>query len=235
MASILFGSGYAFLRDSAGNAHQVGILQDITVDFEATSKELRGSQQYPLAVAISGRGVSGKAKHAEINGKVMGSLLSATVAAGRKLYKTNVSYAAAASVTPSPTGTGFVADMGVLDRNGNPMTITSSAPGVGSYSVSGPGAYTFNASETGSLQLSWAYTTGTGYTAVLNNQDQGMAPTYELHLQEQFQGESFGVKLYAVAIPKIGLAFKNEDFGSDDIEFKAQANSAGQIGELYFE
>lgn len=236
MASFLFGSGYLFLKDGSGNTHQVGIMSDVQVDFEATSKELRGAQQYPLAVAIASRKASGKAKSADINGKALGSLLSGSATSGRTIYVSNAPYAAAASVVVSPTGTGMSIDLGVLDANNNPMTLTTSAPAVGAYSASlSTRTYTFNASQTGQLSISYGYSTGSGFTTTLSNQDQGLTPTYELHLQESFNGETFGIKLNSVTIPKLGVAFKSEDFATSDLDFQAQANAAGAIGSIFWE
>jgi hypothetical protein len=240
MASYLFGSGYMYLKDSTGNIAQVGVLQDVSLDISAQSKELRGAQQFPLAVAISARKVDGKAKHARLDGKLMASLLSATPTAGRTMYQNNVPLAFSASVTVSPTGTAFVADLGVIDATGNPMTLTGSTPAVGSYSVAA-GVYTFNAGQTGTGSFSWAYSTGSGYSFTLSNLDMGIAPTYELHLAEEGQdpydgtNNKFSMKLFAVAIPKLSVAWKNEDFAVEDLDFSAQANALGQVAVFNYE
>jgi hypothetical protein len=237
MASYIFGSGYLFLKDGAGSTHQVGVMSDVQVDFEATSKELRGSQQYPLAVAIASRKASGKAKSTTVDGKALSSLLSGSTATGRTIYATNLPKNAAASVYVGPvTGSGMNIDLGVLDASNNPMSLTSSAPAIGAYAVNtGTATYTFNAGQTGQLAISFGYGSTTGYTTTIAQQDQGVTPTYELHLQENFQGETFGIKFVSVSIPKLGVGFKSEDFAATDLEFQAQANAAGQVGFVYWE
>jgi len=232
MAAYLFNSGYLFLRDAGGVAYQAAKLKEVTLDLQTTIKDFRGQQQWDLAKAFADRKASIKAKSGIIDGKLLGSIYGVTRTAGRVVYATNVQYAASATITPAPTGTSFVADMGVVDQNSNPLTVTSSLPAVGAYSVSGPGVYTFNAGQTGNVFLSYAYNTGSGWTYSVNNQDMAIAPTYELHLQNP--AGAAAIKFFAVVVPKLALALKSEDWAVQDLDLDVLANPGGQVFQ-YFE
>jgi hypothetical protein len=233
MSSILYGVGSAFIKDASNNAFQFGVLQDVSVDFQVSTKPLYGSNGYPVDVAATERKVTGKIKFAQFEIKTLGSLLGGTTTAGRKLANVNHTVSASSSITVTPTGSGFYADLGVLDNNGNAMTLTGSAPQVGAYAVNtSTGVYTFNASETGSLQISYQYSSTSGYTLAVNNAPMGQAQTYELTLWPSYKGESASLRLFAVTIPKLALALKNNDHLAQDLEFEAFANTQGKVFEF---
>ena len=70
---LAFGSGalWGERTDVTGSGigpRQFGILQDITIDFDWTEKELYGQYQFPMAIARGQGKISGKAKFAQIAG-----------------------------------------------------------------------------------------------------------------------------------------------------------------------
>src|SRR5581483_7910147 len=98
-------------------------------------------------------------------------------------------HAAAASITPTPPGSGtFSKDLGVIAQATSvPLTRVASAPTVGKYAVTEPGGvYTFNASQTGNLLISYEYTVTSLVTIPISNPLQGFSPSFEIHLQENY-------------------------------------------------
>ena len=63
---------------------QFGILQDVQIDFDWTTKELWGQFQFPVDIARGQGKISGKAKFARIFGTIYGDLFFChTPAAGQ--------------------------------------------------------------------------------------------------------------------------------------------------------
>lgn len=52
-----------------GTPFTLGTVQDVSVDFDITLKELYGSYEYPVDIAPGTRKINGKAKFANINGQ----------------------------------------------------------------------------------------------------------------------------------------------------------------------
>jgi hypothetical protein len=232
MASYLFGSGKLLFKAPDNQVYQVGILQDVSINFESSTKDLVGNKQYPIATVHTAKKVTGKATSAIIDGRLMSTIMSGTVTAGRVIIGENV--VTGASATVSPSGTGFVADLGVIDASGNGMFLTGAAPALGAYSQSS-GTYTFNASEPDSKTISYSYNTGSGQTLSVNNNLMGLQTNYSCFLQEQFNGETFGLELLSVIIPSMDMAFKNEDFAVTNLNFSAQAKADGSVFKIYTE
>lgn len=230
---INFGSGRLFLHDGT-NAVEVGVLKDVSVDFASTQKELRGNRTYALAIATSGQKISGKASSGIFSGKLITSILGGTATAGSRRVQTDLKTAAASvTVTPPSSGT-WAKDLGVEDANGNPMKYNGGTPALGEYKVAA-GVYTFNASQTGTLAITYAYTlASTGSTLAIANGIQAAPTTYEIHLDESYGGQNFGLRLFACVVPKVGFGCKAEDFTDTQIEFEAISTATNTVGELYF-
>lgn len=234
MASYLFGSGKLFFKAPDNQVYQVGILQDVSINFEASTKDLVGNKQYPVATVHTSKKVTGKATSAVIDGRLMSTIMSGTVTSGRTMLGENVS--TGTPVVVSPTGSGFLADFGVIDAAGNGMQLTGAAPAVGAYSVvTGTATYTFNASETDPKTISYSYTTTTGQTLAVSSQVMGLQTNYSCFLQEQFNGETFGLELHSIIIPSLDMSFKNEDFAVSNLNFSAQAKADGSVFKIYSE
>src|SRR5215471_12854191 len=77
---LAFGSGALWgertdLGTTSGvGPRQFGILQDVTVDFDWTNKELYGMFQYPVAIGRGQAKISGKAKFARVEGLLFSDL-----------------------------------------------------------------------------------------------------------------------------------------------------------------
>lgn len=230
---INFGSGRLFLHDGT-NAVEVGVLKDVSVDFSSTQKELRGNRTYAIAIATSGQKISGKATSGVFSGKLIASIIGGTAAAGSKRVQSD-SKTAAASVTVTPPSSGvWYKDLGVEDANGVPMKYNAVTPSIGEYKVAA-GVYTFNAGQTGTLAITYSYTlASTGNTLAINNGIQAAPTTYEIHLDENYGGQNFGLRLFACVVPKVSFGAKAEDFTETAVEFEAVSTATNTVGELYF-
>src|ERR1017187_6861835 len=71
-----FGSGVLFGTPSTAAATPVrfGILQDVSIDFAFSTKQLFGTYQFPVAIGRGTAKVTGKAKFARIDSEVLNTL-----------------------------------------------------------------------------------------------------------------------------------------------------------------
>jgi hypothetical protein len=242
MTQYAFGVGalIALRTDTAtATPAQFGTLQEVQLDMSFTVKELTGQFQAPAALARGGLKITGKAKAARISAANFNNIFfGQTLGTGNTLTQLNEA--------GTPAGTGhtvtvgnhstFVADLGVAYAATGVMLVpVGSSPAAGQYTVNtGTGAYTFNATDAGTPMLfTYSYTTTAGTSLALSNQLMGSAPTFQLVLNEQYQGKTLNLQLNSVLSPKLSLAFKNEDFMIPEFDFQAAADAAGNIGNIW--
>jgi hypothetical protein len=235
--NIVFGVGKAKLIDRSGATpvpYDIAVLSESSVEFGYTTKSLMGTQLFAIANARSGGKVTVKLKFASKDGPLFAALLGATTTTGTTKIDADYSVAASTSVDLSTRMTAlsgtFVEDLGVRDHNGKPMKYNSGTPAVGEYKNTAA-VYTFNASETGNVLISTAYTVTTGITNTLTNPQMGATPIFEfLSAQSWTDGlgniNSAGIRVYALAIGKVATTFKNEDFAAYDLEGEAMARAS---------
>lgn len=244
MPSILksFGAGIVTFTPSIVNPTpvQIATLKDVSLDISFTEKELRGANVFPEDVARAGGKIAGKAKSGRINGGLLSLLLTgATQSTGRVIPVPNE--IATIPTTPftvtATQGANFDTDLGVIDLNtGLSMVRVASAPATGQYAVNTTtGVYTFAAADTGhQVALRYLYKSTTlGTTLDYTNQLMGTAQTFEVTVFNSYAGGDHGFRLYACTIPKLALAYKNEDYTDVDIDFSAFANTAGKVLSVY--
>jgi len=236
----VFGTGLLVLTPAGGLPQRVGTLKDISLEISSSTKELKGDKMFAVDVARSGGKCSGKAKSGQISGGLIAAALGTTAATGSVIgvqdeVGTIPSSTAYTVTVANPTN--FQEDLGVVDLStGAPMTRVASAPAAGQYSVAtATGIYTFAVDDKGKqVAISYSYkSTTVGKTISLTNQAMGSGSTFSLVLFNTFRGKSMGVKCYAVTLPKLGLAFKNEDYAEKDIDFECFADAAGRVVDLY--
>src|SRR5258708_2265654 len=135
---------------------QFGILQDVQIDFDWTTKELWGQFQFPVDIARGQGKITGKAKFARIFGAIFGDLFfGQTPAAGQLTVAENE--AATVPATPPFTiavanAASFADDLGVYYANGSNaggrFTRVTTPAAAGQYSVNlATGIYTFAAAD----------------------------------------------------------------------------------------
>jgi hypothetical protein len=217
----------------------LGTMQDISLDLSVETKELYGSKRYPIAVGQGKGKTEVKAKYAEINGGILGSLFfGKTATAG---IKAAVFDSAAAipgtgpytlTVVPPSSGT-FVSDLGVMfTATGAQLKRVASSPDTGEYSVSSGGVYTFSADDAGdAVALSYEYSASTGGQVwTLTNETMGYTPSFSLLLQNGYDGETLVVKLNRCVSGKLSLPLKSDDFAVYDFDASAFADASGSLG-----
>jgi len=242
MAQYSFGSGVLFgTRTDVANATPVrfGALQDVSIDFNFSLKELYGQFQFPLAVGRGTGKIQGKAKFAQVNGLTLNSLFFGQA---QSLGQAQTSLTEAQSVPASTPFTvtvanaaTFAGDLGVVyAASGLPLTKVASTPAQGQYAASVSGVYTFaSADANAALLVSYTFTqTTSGSVATIGNQLLGAAPTFQANFFELFQGKQVNLQLNQCVAQKLTLATKLEDFTIPEFDFSAFADAAGNIGKI---
>lgn len=217
----------------------LGSMQDISLDLSVDLKTLYGSKRYPIAVGQGKGKIEIKAKHAEIDGGVLGSLFfGKTATTGIKAAVFDSASTIPGSpyqVTIAPPNSGtFVADLGVVfSATGVQLTRVASAPAVGQYSVNtATGVYTFNSADTAkAVQISYEYTAASGGQVwAMTNDVMGYTPSFSVLLQNSYGGQNLVCKLNRCVSGKLGLPLKSDDFAIYDFEAEGFADSAGNLG-----
>jgi hypothetical protein len=248
---LAFGAGalWGTRTDVAGSGigpDQFGILQDVQIEWDWTTRELWGQYQFPVDIARGQGKITGKAKFARIFGAIYGDLFfGQTPAAGQLTVSENE----AAIVPAGPPYTVTVAnaanfgdDLGVYyaagGNAGNRFTRVTTPSAAGQYSVNlATGIYTFAAADTGaSLVLSYLYNSISGKKLMLTNQLMGYTPTFKatFYTSKTTQGVPAGMALVlnACTASKLSLPTKTDDYEIQEFDFSAFADAAGAIGTL---
>lgn len=218
----------------------LGTMQDVSLDLSVEMKTLYGSKRYPIAVGQGKGKTEIKAKYAEIDGGILGSLFfGRTETAGIKaavfdsagtIPDTPGPY----TLTVAPPASGsFVADLGVMNAaTGEQLSRVASAPAAGQYSVSGAGVYTFAAADHGkAVRISYEYSAASGGKVwTITNEVMGYTPSFTLLLQNGYHGKNMVVKLNRCVSGKLTLPLKNDDFAIYDFDAEAFADANGELG-----
>jgi len=236
----VFGSGtlvvtpFGSLAAADPTPLQLGTMQECSVEISASQKELYGKAQFPVAIARTQGKINMKAKFATFNAKILNDAFwGAAVTAGEQIVHVDFQATAAATVTIATTGDGspagwaFVKDLGVLDANGIQM-VKHTAPTVGQYSQTGS-TYTFNASESGTLRITYVYSITGGKASNVTNKPMGSQPVFEAWMANSQFGSNLAIRFPNCISTKISLPFKNEEFSVSDFHFAAFADGAGNI------
>jgi hypothetical protein len=242
-----FGSGNLYAIDNTVGAVptpvKFGTLQEVSMEFSFTEKELTGQFQFPDTSARGEGKISCKAKFAQIKGDVLGGLFfnvtpvtgqilpvsgeAGTIPAASGPYTITVSHAA-----------GFRTNLGViLAATGTPMTRVSGTPATGQYSVDvATGIYTFAAADaTKAVLFDYLYTSAlVGKTITIVNQEQGVSPSFMAILNGTFDGKSVVQILNKCHSNKLTFPYKKGDYGIPEFDFSAQTDDADQIGVMSF-
>lgn len=241
MAQYAFGTGFLYgTRTDVTPATpvQFGAIQDITLDFAYTLKELYGQNQFPVTVARGPAKIEGKAKFGRIFIAAFNSLyFGQTITTGQTLLSNGEVASVPSSGPFTVNGVNratFVADQGVVyAATGLPLTLVSGAPAsIGQYAVSA-GVYTFNtADSSANVLLSYTYTVASGQTISLLNQAQGSGPLFKAVLNTTYNGRVLTLTLNRCVASKLNFATKFSDFTIPEMDFQAMADDAGNIGTI---
>lgn len=216
-----------------------GALQEVSVEFDYTLKELYGANSWPIDVARAEGKITCKAKAAQINAASFNAIFfGQTVDTGQILAAINEPITVPAStpftrvVTNAVT---FTDDLGVIDATtGVPLTIVASSPATGEYAVDvDTGTYTFAAADEGRpLYVNYDYSATTGKTIQLTNQLMGSAPQFMVKLSNMYKGNVLSLTLNACISTKLTLGLKNNDHMIPEFDFSGFVDDADQLGSL---
>lgn len=245
-----FGSGRLIvtpLSDAYGNVivtptpRQIGILQNVSLDFGRDIKELHGQGSYAIDIGGGKAKFSGKCSAAKISAQHFNDLyVGQTVTTGKdsiRLDTTGSDIPATPgpyTITPTVPESGtWAADLGVDDANGQPMTRVTGTPATGQYAVSA-GTYTFAAADQGQkVFITFRYSVaGSGKTLDIANVDMGEVPTFRAELLTRKNGKAFYVCVYNFVSGKLGLETKQDDFLVPGYEFTGFADSLGRVARI---
>lgn len=242
MPQYAFGSGTLWGVNTTTNSTPMkfGVLQEGSVEFSATTKQLMGQYQFPVAVARGPGKITGKAKFARISGALYGDLFFG-ISPSTGLVNVANDESGTIPATPGPytltaTNTAtYVTDLGVyFTATGVPLTKVASAPSTGQYSVTSAGVYTFAAADQGlGVKISYTYTAASGGKVLtITNQLLGTTPTFTAVLSVLYNSVATNIQLNACTSSKLTFPTKLEDFLIPEFEFEAMADSSGTIGKI---
>lgn len=219
----------------------LGTMQDVSLDLSVEMKTLYGSKRYPIAVGQGKGKTEIKAKYAEIDGGILGSLFfgkASTAGIKAAVFDSAGTIPATPgpytlTVTPPSSGT-FVADLGVmLTATGTQMTRVALSPATGEYAVNtSTGVYTFASADQGkAVAISYEYSAASGGKIwTMTNETMGYTPSFSLILQNGYDGKNLVCKLNRCVSGKLSLPLKSDDFAVYDFEAEAFADAAGSLG-----
>jgi hypothetical protein len=217
-----------------------GALQEASLDFAATVKELFGTYQLPLAVARGTIKVTGKGKYAQPQGRMFNDIFfGGSMATGQ----INASIDEAGTIPTTPyqvtvaNSATFTTDLGVKYTSGTKigqnLTEVASAPATGQYSYAA-GVYTFAAADTGlTVAICYLYTVAaTGQTVTVTNQLLGTTPVFTTVLNQRFASEQITFSMNQCTSSKLSFPTKLEDFAYLELDFSCYCDQSNTLGKI---
>lgn len=247
-----FGPGIAIVtRTDIANGPpvNVGYVNEMTIDFAGTTKELFGQNQYPLVQARGTIKATGKWKSATLSGIAWNNVFFgqsfATGGIDWDIGEAQTIPATPFTVTVTDAAT-FDADLGVTyTATGLPLQQVAAGAEVAgkSYSVTqtgvNKGKYVFAAGDTTlAVKITYSKTlSGAQQTMNVVNTLIGTTPTFQLDYYtnlNQPAKKPFIVRIFGAIAAKIALAAKLEDFIMPEFDFGLFADGSGRVANLYF-
>jgi hypothetical protein len=225
---------------------QFGILQDVQIEWDWTTRELWGQFQFPVDIARGQGKITGKAKFARIFGAIYGDLFFGQTPTSGQLTVSDSEAAVVPAGSPYTVtvanAANFADDLGVFYASGanagNRFTRVTTPSSSGQYSVNpATGIYTFAAADTGAaLLISYLFNSTGGKKLALTNRLMGFTPTFKatFYTSKTTQGVPAGLALVlnACTASKLSLPTKTDDYEIQEFDFSAFADPAGAIGTL---
>lgn len=230
--------GNAWINPSAGNrptswsAEQIVGMQEISFNRTAKMVPLKGSNQFPDAVAIADKEVKGKMKVGRFDGDFLNNaMFGENPTTDAPIWYPLEAHTVPPSTTYTVTVTNhstFAADYGVRYTNGQPFTNMQGATltAKGQYNVTA-GVYTFYSGDAAAaVAISYQGTSTTGSVFTEHNQLQGWGPIVQLALWEPYstnlnQSANNGIFFSAVVFGGINGPFKRDDWIYLELDWEA--------------
>lgn len=241
MSMYQFGAGVLYGRSTTNTPAtpvRFGALQDVSVDFQFTTKELYSSYQFPIALGRGTGKIAGKASFAQFNAQAFNDLFFgfSNPAAGEVLTAVGEAKTVTANIITATNNTTYTTDLGVvLASDGTPFTRVTSGPVGQQYSANETtGVYTFNSTQNAvAVLVSYNYTdAANGKKISITNQLLGNAPQFIGVFTNTFQSKKMTMVLNACMSSKLTLATKLEDFTIPGFEFAAFADASNNVGTI---
>jgi hypothetical protein len=238
----VFGSGVLIGTPQGGSPINLGLAQEISINISANTKALYAQNNFPVAIGVGTRKMTGKAKLARISGQALGALFfgaTPSIGSSQTQFGETTSVPSSSPYTYSTSyHSTFVSDQGVIYAStGLPLKQVSASPAIGQYSVSA-GVYTFAAADAGSAVLiSYVYAvTGAGESFTVYSTPIGAATTFSANLfaTDPTTGKQFSMLIYNCVADKLAIGTKLEDFMVPELDFQCFANAAGQVCQINF-
>jgi hypothetical protein len=238
----LFGSGVLIGTPQGGSPINFGLAQEISLNLSVTTKSLYGQNNFPVAIGMGTRKMTGKAKLARISGQALGNLffgIAPSVGVAQTQYGEAAAVPSSSPYTYTTTNhSTFVSDQGVIYAStGLPFKQVTSSPSTGQYTVSS-GVYTFSSTDAGAAVLvSYIYNvSASGESFTVYSSPIGPAVTFSANLfaTDPTTGKQFSMLLYNCISDKLSMGTKLEDFVLPELDFQCFANAAGQVCQLNF-
>lgn len=234
-----FGVGFAFADPVGGNrptdytpSALIG-LQEVSFNRTAKMVPLKGSNQYPDAVAISDKEVKGKAKLARIDVDLWNNIMfGEDPATNAPIVYPNEPHTIPASPGPYTitvtNASTWSRDLGVrFTSGGQPLADThGSLTASGQYTVAA-GVYTFDSADAGkAVIISYEGTSTAGTLATEHNQLQGWSPILRMVLWEPFAStlnlsNNNGFIFYNVVFGGMNTPIKRDDWVYPELDWEA--------------
>ena len=244
LAGLGFGAGFLLAAPQAGVGNpapnptplQVGIVQNVKFTIAGDTKELYGSNQYPVDTAVGKRSIKGSFEFAQITNNIMSQLFFAdAVTVGSLPTVVNEAQTAVASSITVAHGANFAFDYGVTyQATGIPLTlILSGSPTTGEYKVNlTTGVYTLaTADATAAVFISYAWTdAAVGSTMTAANHQMGWGPIVQLDVVFPYESTPPGGMNFLfpnVRLGKIDFTTKIDDYSMFSTDFTAFAGPNG--------
>jgi hypothetical protein len=245
MSEIGFGTGIltGLRTDTAGPNTPIrfGLMQGVEIMFEGDQKTLYSLNQFPNDSARGKTKVSGKAKVAEIRGRMYNDLFfGQTLTTGQQKFAYNESTTlgtGAASYTVANAASQPITDQGVFYNNttGSQLTVVASSPVSSQYTfVASTGVYTFSTFDaTAAIVVNYLYTVTTGQTLLIGNPLMGTTPRFTATLMQQYEAYQMILQLNQCTATRLSYPTHIDDYSIQDLDFEAYADGAGTVGHWY--
>lgn len=239
----IFDSGYLFCTPPAASGLpplMLGELQGVETDVNFTLARAPLNMQAAALYTIPKLGFKFVAKLAQLNGANVNMLLfgKAPSAGSQAVAKSNVTTATVGSgpYTATPTvpesGT-WAQDLGAqYTTTGVQLVPVVSSPAQGQYTVAA-GVYTVNSADAGvELSFNFLYTRAAGSSLVLPNNWQGLAPTFTVVLNNQYDGKQMTWSLNRCVSEDLKIAATVNKFSVPEFTFQALGDGNGTQGNI---
>jgi hypothetical protein len=239
MGIYVFSSGVAVARfkdtDGILQSRKLPTLQEASVKFDGTIKEMFGANAYSEDSAGGSRKITGSFKVGQIRAGALSDLFFAATPSTGSIIMVDGEAIAALTPVSNATDVGHtnITDMGLISGvNGSVYKRVASAPAAGQYSVvESTGIYTTAAGDANAATVrpSYRYTNSSvGKTYEMGNPLLGTIADMEVMLWKPRFTKNMGILLYHAVVTSLDLPAKREEYTEATMNFSCFVDPALQ-------